>query len=113
MVRSDRAGRPLFSMNTHQCFMRSAAWRERPVSPPRCWGNLLFSLQRALCAPEPAVMLKVFSLEGASNAAMVCDRMSITDHFRQKDKHTLMGLMVIEKDTRRCAFKRQSVERAA
>ncbi|WP_235883002.1 GXWXG domain-containing protein [Rhizobium rhizophilum] len=89
------------------------ALRFHHLGRTRAARNLFSYLQRGLRAHGPTARLKVLSYDGVQSAAMVYDRMPITDHFRQKDKDTLMGLMVIEKDARRYLFELERVKDAA
>lgn len=71
--------------------------------------NLFSYLQRAMRAQGPTARLKLLPYEGVDSAAMVYDRMPITDHFRMKNKDTVMGLMVVRGDDRRYLFELQRV----
>lgn len=71
--------------------------------------NLFSHLQKGMRAAGPTAMLKVLPYEGMRSAAMVYDRMPITDYVRQIGEDRLMGLMVIENDVRRYFFELERV----
>lgn len=89
------------------------ALRFHHLGRTRFASNLFSHLLRPLSASGPIATLRSLPFDGVASAAMVYDRLPITDHFRQKDKDTLIGLMAVKGDARHYVFELQRVQDAA
>ncbi|MGC4411048.1 DUF4334 domain-containing protein (plasmid) [Rhizobium rosettiformans] len=89
------------------------AMRFHSLGKTRFAPNLFSHLLRPLRALGPIATVRRLPFEGVSSAAMVYDRLPITDHFRRMDKDTVIGLMAIKGDARHYLFELQRVQDAA